>query len=205
MSPFLIYALVDPSNESIFYVGRSSSGLRRPQHHLLPCILKSSKLPVHNKIRQICAKGQVPRIEILEECEAASELNSAEQYYIREERREGHKLFNVTDGGDGMYGHKHSPETREKISRAQKGRHLTPAQIEKMRVAKTGQRKTDKQKEKASMCSPRRRAVLCVDTGVFYDGVRRAAKALCYDHRGIGRCCTGEYQQYKGYTWKFVD
>ena len=53
-------------------------------------------------------------------------------------RELGEPLVNQTDGGDGMSGHKHTPETKALMSAAAKGRPKSPAAREKMRAYRLG-------------------------------------------------------------------
>jgi hypothetical protein len=48
----------------------------------------------------------------------------AERLLIRGFRKEGARLVNGTDGGDGTVGRKHTPESRAKMSANQKGKRL---------------------------------------------------------------------------------
>lgn len=38
-----------------------------------------------------------------------------------------------------------------------------------------------------------------------FNSIRNAAKSMGCDHRGLARCCNGEYKQYVGYKWKFSE
>jgi DNA-directed RNA polymerase specialized sigma24 family protein len=80
--------------------------------------------PTHknNWVRELLGVGLAPRIEILEEAENPQDLGTMEQEWIAEARRVGIRLTNSTDGGDGgLWGRKHSKETRLKMSRTRAG------------------------------------------------------------------------------------
>lgn len=47
-------------------------------------------------------------------------------------------LRNLTNGGEGVSGMRHTEESKEKIGRASKGKNLTPNHIEKIRQSKIG-------------------------------------------------------------------
>ena len=61
--------------------------------------------------------------EILKECKD-EELNKWEKYYIKELNTKAPYGYNLTEGGDGVYGFHHSEETRKKMSKVRKG--MTP-------------------------------------------------------------------------------
>jgi hypothetical protein len=56
-----VYALIDPSNQKIFYVGKAS-GNNRAFDHLKKSVLETEK---NKKIQEIYTNGKVPDIEIL--------------------------------------------------------------------------------------------------------------------------------------------
>jgi hypothetical protein len=67
-SPYLIYALVDPRTKVIRYVGKSTSGLKRPKRHLQPWILEKEKQTRRVKwIKSLLSAGVTPEIEVLRE------------------------------------------------------------------------------------------------------------------------------------------
>jgi len=139
---FIIYALVDPRTDAVRYIGKSSSGLARPRAHGEPAVV--ARDPNRHKARWIAglmAAGLSYRVDVLEEVDAASDLNEAERAWIAQGRRLGWRLTNITAGGDGGHGVSPSAETRAKLSRAAKGRTLTAEHREKVRAAKLGQKR----------------------------------------------------------------
>jgi group I intron endonuclease len=206
ISKYLIYALVSPINGEIIYIGRSSSGLARPKHHLGSSVLSKSKTKLSNKIREFISSGHIPSIEIIEETNLEEELNNLEKYYIDYYKNiEGHKLLNMTSGGSGTKGRKVSKETRHKMSLASRGRKNSLETRKKISLAKKGIKLDGEQLKKwKHVIDSLKKKVLCVTTGEVFSGIREAARHYNYDHRGIGRCCTGEYKQYKEKIWRFL-
>jgi hypothetical protein len=81
-------------------------------------------------------------------CRSESHALDLEIKLIAALRAGGVKLVNVTNGGDGMSGHKHSEETRAKLSEAARNRsEETRAKISK---ANTGRKHTEETKAKMS-------------------------------------------------------
>lgn len=62
----------------------------------------------------------------------------AEEELIAEWRELGIPLYNLTSGGDGQSGYRHTEETKKKISDAKRGRKHTDEARTKMSVAKLG-------------------------------------------------------------------
>ena len=61
-------------------------------------------------------------VEFLEEDVPESVLSKMEILHIRFFNSKTPNGYNITDGGEGLHGHTHSPETRRKISEANKGK-----------------------------------------------------------------------------------
>src|ERR1700690_2202204 len=99
----LIYALTDPRSGDIRYVGRSSSGLTRPQQHLAPAGLAADTGHKANWIRELVRLGFKPGIVVLEhladDC-TEDALIAAEIRWIANYKPQG-RLTNMTDGGEG--------------------------------------------------------------------------------------------------------
>jgi len=123
VSRFLIYALTDPDG-AIRYVGKSSSGLRRPREHGSPADLGRPTYKA-NWIRALRSQGHDFAIVVLEEIHQRADLNAAERRWIARGRAEGWRLTNATDGGDGgatNTGRQWSEKTRHRMSKAAQNR-----------------------------------------------------------------------------------
>ncbi len=75
-------------------------------------------------------------IEVFDDDVSDNYMNQREIYWIREHEAFGPKGYNCTEGGGGVSGHKHSAETRAKLSRANKGRKLSVEHIAKLKGRK---------------------------------------------------------------------
>ena len=111
MTRYLIYGLIDPRNEGLRYIGRSSSGLNRPKAH------ERDTTNSHKTrwIAQLKAAGLTYEIEVLEVVESPDLLNEAECFFIAYFRSLGCRLTNLTDGGERVGGWVHRRETRAKL------------------------------------------------------------------------------------------
>lgn len=136
-----IYALLDPRNQSVRYIGKTIENLeRRLKGHIDDC----SKYRSHraNWIKLLRSLGKKPIIFLLEEVPEEF-WRDAERFWIKHFRSIGAKLTNETDGGDS--GMRMSPESRARMSTAKKGKpspnkgkKVSPEIIAKIVAAKKG-------------------------------------------------------------------
>lgn len=144
MTDHFIYALTDPRDGEIRYIGKSDYPRRRLAAHLRE---RSGTHRCH-WIGELRALGLEPAQIILDSVPAGSGWQSVERAYIAGARIVGCRLTNGTDGGDGVagltgdslarlratwVGRKHSAESKAKIGAASAGRRHTAAHRQKMR------------------------------------------------------------------------
>lgn len=157
-----IYARLEPDSDEIRYVGKADD----PQGRLMRHISRAKRQKNHcaNWLRSLAARGLLPRTEIIAEV-PVSEWQFWEKHFIKCFQDLGFDLVNATPGGDGFgsgpdspnFGKKrifsaqhrknlgesragilHTPETKEKMSRAKLGKRRgphSPECREKMRQA----------------------------------------------------------------------
>jgi len=113
VSRFLVYGLIDPRNGQIVYVGKSESGLARPKQHKQSWCLRSPKRSkLLSWLKSLNKQNLQCEIEILEEAADRSSNTENEMYWIACLKMLGASLLNMTNGGDGWHGQKHSQEWR---------------------------------------------------------------------------------------------
>ena len=88
--------------------------------------------------RALIGKGLCCEATVIEERQTNEEACERERWWIAYGRRWGWPLTNHTDGGEGSCGCKPSPETREKISQANRGRKRSPETRENISRASKG-------------------------------------------------------------------
>jgi hypothetical protein len=126
-----IYGLIDPSG-AIRYVGKTS---KTPSERLAGHIKDAQRRETHkNKwIRSLIREGAIPRVIVL--ATAHDDGNALERWFITTMRERGFRLTNGTDGGDGVTGYRHTPETRAKISAAGRGRSMTHSAASRAKIS----------------------------------------------------------------------
>lgn len=115
-----VYLLSDPRTNEPRYVGVTSRTvpIRMQQHRYQAKAGK--KRPVCNWIRKLIGLGLEPIVTILE----VAEDRIREAHWIAVYRASGHRMLNITDGGNAAPSS--NPLVAAKISRALKGRKLSP-------------------------------------------------------------------------------
>lgn len=120
--------------------------------------------------------------------------------------------YNTTNGGDGVSGLKHSSETKKKLSEIQKGIRKSPKTEFKKGIIpwNKGLKFTEQHKKALSEAhkgkiSPRRKKVICVETGVIYDSVTLAAKSVNDYSSHISKVCKGIHNTCKGLHWQYYN
>jgi hypothetical protein len=136
MNSSYVYLLVDPRNKLPFYVGKGMG--ERCHFHVQEAryYVKRKSLKL-NKIRKILSLGMAPEIVKVEENVSDRQAIELECLLIAEMRDLGIPLTNMTDGGDGAKGYKHTPEHIEYISGVLKGRKMPEDVRQKMRKPKS--------------------------------------------------------------------
>lgn len=137
---FLVYGLRDPRTQEIRYIGKSTKGPNRPKEHQAYGVVYAkadSHLHRNRWLRRLWEAGLKCEVVILQVCSSNDEVNHAEQTWIAIGKAAG-TLTNVTDGGDGTWGRKPSPETLEKMRQANLGKTMSPEAREKLSRAHKG-------------------------------------------------------------------
>jgi hypothetical protein len=137
-SPYLIYGLRDPRTNLIRYIGKSSSGLNRPNNHRKPSFYTNCNTRLANWCKNMAAAGTMYEIVVLQYCTSnREELNEAERSWIRLFKQEGYDITNLTVGGDGVAGRVYSAEARARLSEQRRGRKMSEEARRNMSAAQT--------------------------------------------------------------------
>jgi hypothetical protein len=139
---FVVYCHKRPTDGEIFYVGKGTAYRAKRSDSR------------NNYWNNIVDKHGGFDIEIVAENLTESEALKFEVILIKGLRDAGADLCNMTDGGEGMSGFKHSEKSKELMRTTNKGKtksghRLSEEHVEKLRLAKLG-RKQSKEHAKAA-------------------------------------------------------
>jgi GIY-YIG catalytic domain/NUMOD3 motif len=131
---FKIYALYDPRNPTeMRYIGQTSKTLEeRLQGHLDEVSTKRTlKRAWIVSLKKVSVR---PAIILVEDVLEAT-FRERERFWIAYYRQLGHRLTNLTEGGEGTLGWTPTDETRENMRRSHLGKKHTQETILKMRAS----------------------------------------------------------------------
>lgn len=149
MTGGIIYKVTNLVNGKI-YIGKTLSRLgQRKNEHISGAKTTKYTSALHLAINKYGADGFT--WEIVDKCLFSDQLGELEKYYIKKLNCKAPIGYNLTNGGEGVPGYKHSEETRRKMSESHKGKrvgeknpmfgkHPSPETIEKIRISSAGER-----------------------------------------------------------------
>jgi hypothetical protein len=188
-----IYSLIDPRDNSIFYIGKTNDPIRRLRYHTN----YKKNTPNSKFIRDMLCVGIKPKMEILEVI-SPEDWQEKERYYISLYRKMGVGLKNVLDGGDqypDWTGKHHKEETKKKMSEAGKGRKFSD-------------------KHRANLSATRKRLGLTAKKVYMYDlggnyiceyrNANVAGEETKNAQSSITRCCNGLLHRVRDNIFSYV-
>lgn len=137
-----IYAIIDGTND-FEYIGQTTKTVeeRFNQH-------AQAKSRIGRAIR---AHGEdLFVVAVLKVCHSKDELDFWERHFIKSRNSKHPNGYNLTDGGDGVVGLKHTPEHNAKIGAAQKGIPKRPETRKKLSDAHKGKPLPPEHRQKIS-------------------------------------------------------
>ncbi len=105
---YVVYAIIDPRDCSIFYIGETGNFSRRCEQHLEGNDQLSGLL-----IQHIKQSGQIPQFAILEQCSSEEAALMAEMFWIETMKARGAKLSN-SQAFNGYADRQHEKQARTK-------------------------------------------------------------------------------------------
>ena len=204
MGNFIVYKHTSPSGKC--YVGITSqapeyrwgnNGYKYLEVH------KNGKLK-HPYFAQAILKYGWDNIkhELLHKGLSKKEACKLEQKYIMEYKSQG-LSYNITDGGEGIWGFHFSEEQREKLRKSNRGKKQTPETVAKRVAKNTGKKRTNTQKAKTS--KPVGQFDLEGNLIATYFGVREATRCTGINGSHIGDCCNHKPNRKTagGFKWEW--
>jgi group I intron endonuclease len=147
---FHIYLIHNLINNKV-YVGRSVNVANRWIKHIRVASgnVEKDKYPIHRAITKYGVENF--NFSILQELSSNQECNQAEKYWISYFNAKDYDFgYNLTDGGEGAFGHVVSETARQKIREKATGRGHTQETKELLRLKNIGRKHTQEAKDKMS-------------------------------------------------------
>lgn len=113
-----IYALCEYPSWRPRYIGKTVQYLHERHKAHIRDANRGSKRPVNYWMRKQIANGQRLAIKLIEYVGPNADWAARERYWIAKYRVEQSDLLNLTDGGEGLSGHRFSHEHKAKIAAA---------------------------------------------------------------------------------------
>lgn len=165
-APRKIYALVDPRDGEIRYIGITKHALERRLREHVAQVARQQRTAKDRWIGKLVVLGVMPDIVQLEAAPDHASGEEAERRWIAHYRGAGVELLNLTDGGAGFAGLARTEEHKRKIGAKSRGRQYTEAQRLKMsesakaRVASPEARAQRAEQSRQAWSCPLKRAAL---------------------------------------------
>jgi len=120
-----IYGVRRADEREFRYVGQTKHTVahRRMQH--LKAAVQGRKTPFYDWVRTFDSREDLYFQPLELVAGDPADLNAAEVRWVADLRTRGHRLLNLTDGGDGVRGHVWSEEQRQAASERNRGRRGT--------------------------------------------------------------------------------
>lgn len=113
MENTFIYSLSDPITGFVRYIGKSDNVRKRFSDHFKPSSINKNTYK-NNWLKKIRGNGLIPIIDIIDEV-SKLDWKFWEIHYISLYKSWGFPLVNLTNGGDGCDGYRHSQEVIKKL------------------------------------------------------------------------------------------
>jgi len=209
-----VYIITNNVNQKV-YIGKANNLQERWGGHRSDALGKNSQRHIHRAMRKYGIDNF--SIEPVAYYSSDKEALEAEIYWIAEIRRlyGVRNVYNETDGGDGMSGHKHSEESKRKMSKAMMGENnprygKTISEDNKKKLIQANKRpRSETHKNKLSESSKGNKNFLgkkhSEETKQLMSEAQRGEKSHRY-----GRPLSEESKKHmseiwKGRTWKLID
>ena len=184
-----VYKITNKVTNKI-YIGITNQGSgARYRHHWYESRIGEPS-PIHRSMAKYGEDNFT--LEIIDFADTYDELKEKEKYWIKQYNSTDKSIgYNLTEGGDGTFGRKHSEETKEKIRQKALGRKVSEETKKKMSEAKLG-KCSDKQREhllKLTVGQSKKIYQYDTDFNLIgeYNSIKEVSKITGIDRNTIGR------------------
>ena len=215
----IIYKVTNSVNSKV-YIGQTVNSLaKRKEKHLRDA--KSNidgSIVFYNALKKYRLSNF--QWDIIDSAETKEELNKKEIQWIKKLKshiRSGCG-YNMTIGGEGSNGFKHSEKSKRKMSEVHKGFKHTEESKRKMSQNRSGIKRTPEMRKRdseirmglgANEKNPRARAVVKLSKeGGFlerFPTAKQGAESVNGKRSAISNCCNGESKTSYGFKWMFEE
>lgn len=206
-----IYTLSDPITLEIRYVGITSNTLeyRYKRHFYDKKNYKKRKW--FKQLEKVSLKPIIEELEVVD----FEGWKFWEQWYISLFKTFGFDLVNLTEGGEGMFGYKHTEETKQKIREKRKNQIFTKETREKLSEVRMGNSNAYNKKHsqiKNSLKSKNQRGkysspILRISENgevIKFKSISDAGDSVGVTQNNIWYACTKRKGKlFRGYYWKY--
>ncbi len=225
-----IYKITNIKNQKV-YIGKTEQKLAKNRFSAHKSLLRRNK-HYNTYLQNSWNKyGESSfKFEVLEQFnpEMNFDINKLEKYWIKfYDSMNPSKGYNLTEGGEGSSGFKHTEDSLKKISLTSKGRKMSDENKEKARQRGYGnsyasgvKHSEEGLKNIASACKNRiwteeskdkirqskekfSKAVICIETSEIFKSVSAVARFLKTSCSNIRKVCNGQAKICKGYTFQW--
>lgn len=184
-----VYKITNKVTNKI-YIGITNQGSgARYRHHWYESRIGEPS-PIHRSMAKYGEDNFT--LEIIDFADTYDELKEKEKYWIKQYNSTDKSIgYNLTEGGDGTFGRKHSEDTKEKIRQKALGRKVSEETKKKMSETRLG-KCSDKQREhllKLTVGQSKKIYQYDTDFNLIgeYDSIKEASKITGIDRNTIGR------------------
>lgn len=152
----IVYKVINTVNNKV-YIGQTVHKLEvRKNRHVKDALIRTSNIYFHNAIRKYGQQNF--KWVVLEHCDSKEELDEIEFHYIKQYNSIKPYGYNLTFGGEGSFGYKHSDSIKKKMSEASfssdrhvnRGKHLSKEWRGKISLSHIGVKLTEEHRRKMS-------------------------------------------------------
>lgn len=189
---FCIYCLVDPNpaRRDVFYIGKAR------QNTLTEVRWRHSNNRnnprKYHSIQRLLRENKEYEIVVLKENLSEERAFELEKFLIKVLTNLGFDLVNLTGGGEGTSGYRHSKEVCKMRSK---------------RMKKKNPMKNNKVTKKASTTKRKAVSQYSLDGKLLktFDSAITIEEKFGFFRQNISSCCRGEYNTMYGYVWRYAD